>query len=300
MAVRGRGGDPGHRRRLRRRVRRHRVEGAQRPQPTSPRDTRALVETLLSEHDYVAPAPRRLRRGAPSRPSSSSSTAISTPTRSRSSRASLDAAAEIGVAVVVSTPRQRPRQGTAGAGLDLGARPGRGRAARRDRRDERADRGRPRRAVAGRSCRSSSSTRSTCRDARLTSVGSTNFAGGLAATQHLLSLGHRRIAYVGGPATAACNQARHARLPRRHGGRDAPVPPGYVRTGALRLRDRAWPAEQRCSTCRPPTAAFVAGSDEMALGVIEAARLARSADPRRTSASSASTTPSSPGWPRRR
>jgi LacI family transcriptional regulator len=44
--------------------------------------------------------------------------------------------------------------------------------------------------------------------AHLTSVGSTNFAGGLAATQHLLSLGHRRIGYVGGPATAACNQAR--------------------------------------------------------------------------------------------
>src|SRR6185437_9222223 len=43
---------------------------------------------------------------------------------------------------------------------------------------------------------------------RVTSVGSTNFAGGLAATQHLLGLGHRRIAYLGGPTIAACNQAR--------------------------------------------------------------------------------------------
>ena len=30
------------------------------------------------------------------------------------------------------------------------------------------------------------------------SVGSTNFAGGLSATQHLLDLGHRRIGYIGG------------------------------------------------------------------------------------------------------
>ena len=32
------------------------------------------------------------------------------------------------------------------------------------------------------------------------SVGATNFAGGFAATEHLLSLGHRRIAIIGGPS----------------------------------------------------------------------------------------------------
>src|SRR5579884_1526847 len=32
------------------------------------------------------------------------------------------------------------------------------------------------------------------------SVGATNFAGGLAATEYLLSLGHRRVAFIGGPA----------------------------------------------------------------------------------------------------
>lgn len=45
-------------------------------------------------------------------------------------------------------------------------------------------------------------------DSRVNSVGATNFAGGLAATRHLLSLGHRRVAYLGGPAMAVCNQAR--------------------------------------------------------------------------------------------
>ena len=57
--------------------------------------TRALVQDLLEEHDYVG------RRGADAgqarRPSSWCSTASSTPTRSRSSRASLDAAGELGV-----------------------------------------------------------------------------------------------------------------------------------------------------------------------------------------------------------
>jgi LacI family transcriptional regulator len=42
----------------------------------------------------------------------------------------------------------------------------------------------------------------------VTSVGTTNFSGGLAATQHLLSLGHRRIAYLGSDAAFAYNQAR--------------------------------------------------------------------------------------------
>jgi len=40
------------------------------------------------------------------------------------------------------------------------------------------------------------------------SVGATNWAGGKEATEHLLGLGHRRIAYIGGPESAECNQAR--------------------------------------------------------------------------------------------
>jgi LacI family transcriptional regulator len=43
---------------------------------------------------------------------------------------------------------------------------------------------------------------------QVASVGATNFAGGLAATEHLLSLGHRRIAYLNGEATSVYNQAR--------------------------------------------------------------------------------------------
>jgi LacI family transcriptional regulator len=107
--------------------------------------------------------------------------------------------------------------------------------------------------------------------AEVTSVGSTNFAGGVAATQHLLSLGHRRIAYVGGPRSAMCNQAR------MHGYRGAmeaggvPVPQGYVRTGPFRYQDGVVTATALLELADRPTAVFAA-SDEIALGVIEAAR----------------------------
>ena len=39
-------------------------------------------------------------------------------------------------------------------------------------------------------------------------MGATNWAGGLAATEHLLSLGHRRIAAITGPADFLCSLAR--------------------------------------------------------------------------------------------
>jgi LacI family transcriptional regulator len=108
--------------------------------------------------------------------------------------------------------------------------------------------------------------------ARVTSVGSTNFAGGLAAAQHLLSLGHRRIAYLGGEATAAHNQAR------MHGYRAAleaagiTVPEGYVRSGRFRYQDGVSGTAALLDLDEPPTAVF-AGNDETAAGVIEAARI---------------------------
>src|SRR5262245_32383189 len=40
------------------------------------------------------------------------------------------------------------------------------------------------------------------------SVGATNWAGGLAATEHLISLGHERIAVIGGPGDVLCSRAR--------------------------------------------------------------------------------------------
>ncbi len=108
--------------------------------------------------------------------------------------------------------------------------------------------------------------------ARVTSVGSTNFTGGVAATQHLLSLGHRRIAYVGGPASAACNQAR------MHGFRGAmhaagiPVTEAYVWSGQVTYGDGVARGTELLDLPDPPTA-VLAFNDELALGVVEAARV---------------------------
>lgn len=107
--------------------------------------------------------------------------------------------------------------------------------------------------------------------AQVTSVGSTNFAGGLAATEHLLRLGHRRIGYVGGLVTAACNTAR------MHGYRAAmesaglSVPDGYIRHRHFMYADGVLEGAALLDLPQRPTAVFAA-SDEIALGVVEAAR----------------------------
>ena len=105
----------------------------------------------------------------------------------------------------------------------------------------------------------------------VTSVGSTNFTGGLTATQHLLGLGHRRIAYLGGPPTAGCNQARLQGFRGAMEAAGAPVLDGYVRQHDFLYDDGLTGAAALLDLPQPPTAVF-AGSDEVALGVIEAAR----------------------------
>ncbi len=107
--------------------------------------------------------------------------------------------------------------------------------------------------------------------AEFTSIGSTNFNGGVAATEHLLSLGHRRIGHISGPLTLTCSVAR------RHGYRAALERAGVCDT----MEAMGWfsydTGVREASTWlgRPerPTAIF-AGSDQIAFGVMEAARLA--------------------------
>lgn len=107
--------------------------------------------------------------------------------------------------------------------------------------------------------------------ARITGVGATNFAGGLAATQHLLALGHRRIGYVGGTPTAASNQARMHGFRAAMEAAGAPVPDGYVQSGQFRFEDGVVGATALLALPEPPTAVFAA-CDETAVGVVEAAR----------------------------
>lgn len=105
----------------------------------------------------------------------------------------------------------------------------------------------------------------------VTSVGSTNFTGGLTATQHLLTLGHRRIGYVGGPASAASNHARMHGYRAAMEAAGAPVLPGYVTTGRFDYDSGVAMGGAMLDLPEPPTAIF-AGCDEVGLGVVEAAR----------------------------
>ncbi|MGY2003819.1 LacI family DNA-binding transcriptional regulator [Blastococcus sp. SYSU DS1024] len=105
------------------------------------------------------------------------------------------------------------------------------------------------------------------------SVGATNWAGGLAATEHLVELGHRRIAVIGGPEAFLCSRARidgyRAALERAGIG----VDPDLVRHGNFHHEGGYDQARLLLELPDPPTAVF-AGSDEQAFGVLEAARQA--------------------------
>ena len=108
--------------------------------------------------------------------------------------------------------------------------------------------------------------------ARLTSVGATNFAGGMAAGRHLLSLGHRRIGYAGGKPAAPCNQARVSGLRAAMEAEGLQLTAAYVTSGLFEYGSGLDGGAHLLDLPENPTAIF-AGSDEVALGVIEAARL---------------------------
>ncbi len=106
-------------------------------------------------------------------------------------------------------------------------------------------------------------------EADVPTIGATNWAGGRSATEHLVSLGHRRIGLIAGPKLLLCSRARldgycaaldAAGIEERlvvQG--DFLHESGYAGGGALLDRPD------------PPTAIF-ASSDTMALGAYEAAR----------------------------
>jgi DNA-binding LacI/PurR family transcriptional regulator len=105
------------------------------------------------------------------------------------------------------------------------------------------------------------------------SVGATNWNGGVAATRHLLELGHRRIAMVGGPMHFL---AARARLDGFHAAMDVAgvrVDPALVRAGALSYEEGLRHGRELLALPSPPTAAFCA-NDLLALGVYEAVRSA--------------------------
>ncbi len=105
------------------------------------------------------------------------------------------------------------------------------------------------------------------------SVGAANWNGGLLATRHLLDLGHRRIAMIGGPAGYLAARARLDGYRAAMDTASVPVDPALVRIGRFYLEDGLVHGRDLLALAHPPTAVFAA-NDLIALGVYEAARQA--------------------------
>ena len=107
--------------------------------------------------------------------------------------------------------------------------------------------------------------------ADIPSVGATNWAGGLAATEHLLSLGHRRIGMITGYPDMLCSLARldgyRSSLERA----GLTVDPALIKYGDFEHEGGFARAVELLDLPGRPTAIF-AGSDQMAFGVYEATR----------------------------
>src|SRR3954447_1839951 len=103
------------------------------------------------------------------------------------------------------------------------------------------------------------------------SVGATNWNGGVAATRHLLELGHRRIGMIGGPPAMLCSRARVDGYRAALETAGLPVIPEIVRTGNFHVESGYMQGRALLTMRMRPTAIF-AGSDLQAFGVYEAAR----------------------------
>ncbi|SFC02087.1 LacI family DNA-binding transcriptional regulator [Streptomyces aidingensis] len=102
-------------------------------------------------------------------------------------------------------------------------------------------------------------------------IGATNWAGGLAATEHLLHQGHRRIGFIAGPPRLLCSRAR---LDGYRAALEAAGVTGddrLVAQGDFYHRSGFTGCNTLMELPEPPTAVF-ASSDQMALGAIEALR----------------------------
>ncbi len=105
------------------------------------------------------------------------------------------------------------------------------------------------------------------------SIGSANWSGGLAATRHLIELGHRRIAAITGPEDMMCSLARLDGYRSAMNSAGIPVDERWIRFGDFHVEGGRARADELLALPDAPTAIF-AGSDLQALGALEAAKAA--------------------------
>ncbi|MER7681478.1 LacI family DNA-binding transcriptional regulator [Streptomyces sp. NPDC096934] len=109
-------------------------------------------------------------------------------------------------------------------------------------------------------------------DPDVPSVGSANWAGGLAATRHLTAQDHERVAIITGPEDMLCSLARLDGYRSAMAMAGLEVDPRLIRFGDFHVQGGFEHAMSLLDAPDRPTAIF-AGSDLQALGVLEAARV---------------------------
>jgi DNA-binding LacI/PurR family transcriptional regulator len=102
-------------------------------------------------------------------------------------------------------------------------------------------------------------------------VGATNWRGGQSAVRHLIDLGHRRIAMIGGPQDVSCFRARQAGYASGLEAAGIAVDPTLVVNASLTREGGSGAARELLLRNDRPTAVFTS-NDLQALGVYQAAR----------------------------
>jgi LacI family transcriptional regulator, galactose operon repressor len=102
-------------------------------------------------------------------------------------------------------------------------------------------------------------------------VGPDNRIGAYEATRHLIALGHRRIAHIQGPAVYQCSYDRALGYRQALEEADIPLESTLITPGDFTTPGGYAAAERLLSAADRPTAIFAA-NDQMAYGVLEAAR----------------------------
>ena len=102
-------------------------------------------------------------------------------------------------------------------------------------------------------------------------IGATNWAGGLAATEHLIELGHRRIGFIHGPTQVLCSRARFDGYRAALEAAGIPFDPALIFDGDFYHQSGFDAAKELLGLDDAPTAIF-ASSDQMAFGAYEAIR----------------------------
>ncbi len=95
--------------------------------------------------------------------------------------------------------------------------------------------------------------------------------GAARAARHLAELGHRRIAFISGPDSFRSSHERGRGFAEGLAEHGMTLDPAYVRRGAYTFESGVEAATELLALPQRPTAIF-AGNDEMAIGVMKAAR----------------------------